>query len=52
MGSVSLAIGNAWPIMMERFSVSPNRAEKESEYISRNIEATRYAYGITDDALE
>lgn len=47
----SLAIGNAWPIMMERFSVSPNRAEKESEYISRNIEATRYAYGITDDAV-
>ncbi|MDO5097558.1 MAG: UPF0182 family protein [Corynebacterium sp.] len=45
----SLVIGNAWPIMMERFSVQPNRAEKESEYISRNIEATRFAYGLTDE---
>lgn len=45
----SIAIGNAWPMLMERFSVSPNRAEKESEYIGRNIEATRFAYGITDD---
>lgn len=45
----SFVIGFAWPQMMERFSVQPNRAAKESEYISRNIEATRHAYGLTDD---
>ncbi len=45
----SVVVGAAWPLMLERFSVQPNRAEKESEYISRNIESTRYAYGITDE---
>lgn len=47
----AIVIGSAWPMMMERFSVQPNRAEKESEYISRNIQATRFAYGITDDQV-
>lgn len=45
----SIVIGAAWPLLLERFSVQPNRAERESEYISRNIESTRFAYGITDD---
>lgn len=45
----SVVIGAVWPLMLERFSVQPNRAEKESEYISRNIESTRFAYGITDE---
>lgn len=47
----SLVIGNAWPIMMEKFSVTPNRAEKEAQFISRNIESTRYAYGLTEDTV-
>ncbi|MCQ9352084.1 UPF0182 family protein [Corynebacterium sp. 153RC1] len=47
----ALVIGTAWPLMIERFSVQPNRAEKETEYIARNIEATRYAYGITDEQV-
>ncbi|MEJ5928430.1 UPF0182 family protein [Corynebacterium sp. H128] len=47
----SIVIGVAWPLMMEQFSVGPNRAQKESESISRNIEATRYAYGLTDDKV-
>ena len=47
----SLVVGVAWPMILEQFSVSPNRAEKESEYISRNIQATRNAYGIGDDAV-
>lgn len=45
----SLVIGTAWPMMLERFSVDPNRAEKESDYIARNIESTRYAYGLTEE---
>lgn len=47
----ALIIGTAWPLMIERFSVRPNRAEKESEYIARNIDATRYAFGIGDDQV-
>ncbi|MCZ9307038.1 UPF0182 family protein [Corynebacterium sp. c8Ua_181] len=45
----SLVIGQAWPLLMERFSVQPNRQAKEEESIARNIEATRFAYGLTDD---
>ncbi|MDU0478906.1 UPF0182 family protein [Staphylococcus chromogenes] len=44
-------IGVAWPLMMEQFSVNPNRAQKEAESIRRNIEATRYAYGLSDDKV-
>ncbi|QNH97006.1 UPF0182 family protein [Corynebacterium anserum] len=47
----NLVLGVAWPLILEQFSVNPNRAEKESEYISRNIEATRYAYGIGEDKV-
>jgi len=48
----SLVIGQAWPLLMERFSVQPNRQAKENESIARNIEATRYAYGLTDDHVD
>ncbi|MDO5670838.1 MAG: UPF0182 family protein [Corynebacterium sp.] len=47
----SFVIGVAWPLLMERFSVQPNRVAKEAEYISRNIEATRQAYGLTDEQV-
>lgn len=47
----SLTVGLAWPAMLEQFSVNPNRAEKEREYIARNIEATRFAYGIGEDKV-
>jgi uncharacterized membrane protein (UPF0182 family) len=35
---------------MERFSVAPNASDKEAPYISRNITATRQAYGIVSAA--
>ncbi|GAB3692929.1 UPF0182 family protein [Corynebacterium nasicanis] len=47
----SFVVGVAWPLLMERFSVQPNRVAKEAEYISRNIESTRQAYGLTDDQV-
>ncbi|WP_437177633.1 UPF0182 family protein [Corynebacterium stercoris] len=47
----SLVVGNVWPALLEQFSVKPNRQAKEFEYIGRNIEATRYAYGLTDDKV-
>ncbi|WP_280486922.1 UPF0182 family protein, partial [Nocardia cyriacigeorgica] len=48
----SVLVGAVWPLMVEQFSVRPNAAEKESEYIERNIAATRKAYGITDDKID
>ncbi|APT88442.1 hypothetical protein CFRA_03170 [Corynebacterium frankenforstense DSM 45800] len=47
----ALVVGAAWPLMLERFSVNPNRQQKEAEFIARNIEATREAYGLTDDKV-
>ncbi|MGH3678623.1 MAG: UPF0182 family protein [Mycobacterium sp.] len=44
----SMIIGAGWPLIVEQFSVKPNAAQKESEYISRSITATRQAYGLTD----
>ena len=47
----SLVVGAGWPLVVEQFSVKPNAAQKESEYISRSIDATRHAYGLTDDVV-
>jgi uncharacterized membrane protein (UPF0182 family) len=46
----SLVVGAGWPLVVEQFSVKPNAAQKESEYISRSIAATRQAYGLNDVA--
>lgn len=47
----SILVGAVWPLVVEQFSVRPNAADKESEYIERNIAATRIAYGITEDKI-
>ena len=47
----SLIVGAGWPLVVEQISVRPNAAQKESEYISRSIAATRQAYGLTTDVV-
>ncbi len=47
----SLIIGAGWPMIVEQFSVKPNAAQKESEFISRSITSTRDAYGLTQDVV-
>jgi uncharacterized protein len=47
----SILIGAAWPAVLQQFSVKPNENVKEATPISRNIEATRQAYGITPDKV-
>ncbi len=47
----SLIVGAGWPLIVEQISVKPNAAQKESEYISRSISATRQAYGLTSDQV-
>ena len=46
-----MVVGAAWPLVIEQFSVKPNAAQKEREYISRSIAATRQAYGLTEDVV-
>ncbi|MFC5280920.1 UPF0182 family protein [Arcanobacterium canis] len=45
---VSLVVSWIYPALVQSFRVTPNAAELESEYIQRNINATREAYGIAD----
>ena len=47
----SVIIGAGWPMVVEQFSVKPNAAQKERDYISRSIGATRQAYGLTDSSV-
>ncbi|MGE0215977.1 UPF0182 family protein [Mycolicibacterium sp.] len=47
----SLVVGAGWPLVVEQISVRPNAAQKESEYISRSIAATRQAYGLNEDVV-
>jgi uncharacterized membrane protein (UPF0182 family) len=48
----SILVGAAWPAVLEQFSVRPNANEREAPSIARNIDATRQAYGITDQQVE
>ncbi|MCF2706594.1 UPF0182 family protein [Arcanobacterium haemolyticum] len=43
-----LVVGWAYPALVQNFRVTPNAVEMESEYIQRNIDATRTAYGLDD----
>lgn len=42
----SLVLGGLFPWIVQNFQVVPNERTLESEYLQRNIEATRYAYGL------
>ena len=43
----SVLASGIYPAIVQQFTVRPNANEKEAEYIGRNIQATRAAYGIT-----
>jgi uncharacterized membrane protein (UPF0182 family) len=38
--------GKAYPAIIQQYKVSPNEIAAESEYIARNIKATRWAFGL------
>jgi uncharacterized membrane protein (UPF0182 family) len=46
----SLLLGGVYPWMVQTFQVVPNERTLESEFIERNLEATRFAYGL--DSVE
>ncbi|MDA8310100.1 MAG: UPF0182 family protein [Actinomycetota bacterium] len=43
---VALVIGVIYPAVLQALEVNPAQSKLEQPYIARNIEATRYAYGI------
>lgn len=48
----SLVIGVGYPWAIQQFQVTPDEKSLESDYLARNIEATREAYGIADVVVE
>lgn len=44
----AIAIGGIYPAVVQRFQVAPNEQEAEAEFIQRNIDATRTAFGLDD----
>ena len=46
----AILLGLIWPGIVQQFQVSPTEADKEAEYITANIEATRAAYDL--DGIE
>ncbi|MDA3002839.1 MAG: UPF0182 family protein, partial [Actinomycetota bacterium] len=43
-----LVLGLGYPSLIQRFQVDPSARTLEAEYIERNIDATRDAYGVSD----
>lgn len=43
---MALLLGVLWPNAIQRFTVEPQEYTKEQDYISRNIEFTRRAFGL------
>jgi len=48
MAVSALIIGWAYPALIQRFQVTPNAQELEAEFIQRNIDATKIAFGLQD----
>lgn len=44
--AASLVVGVAYPAIVQRFQVDPSPLSLEAQYIERNIEATRAAWGV------
>jgi len=44
----AIVVGGIYPAAVQRFEVTPSARELEAEYIQRNINATRDAYGLSD----
>lgn len=47
-----LVLGMGYPWAIQQFKVLPDQQTLESEYINRNIEATRKAYGLDEVKVE
>jgi uncharacterized protein len=45
---VAVTAGVAYPAFIQRFQVTPDLSQKEAPFVARNIEATRYAMGMSE----
>jgi len=43
-----LAVGHAWPAVVQNFQVEPNELARETPYIEQNLAFTRLGFGLED----
>lgn len=48
---VHIVAGSIFPSLYQRLRVEPQLSSQEAPFIARNIEATRFAFGLNDDTL-
>jgi len=48
----AIAIGGIYPWAVQRFQVTPNRQALESDYVQKNIDATREAYDVAETDVQ
>ncbi len=48
----AILLAMVYPWIVQSFEVIPDEQEKERPYIERNLEATRFAYGVQDVEIE
>jgi uncharacterized protein len=44
----AVLLGGVWPFLVQQFQVNPSEQDKETPYLTMNIQATRAAYDIAD----
>lgn len=44
----AILVGGLYPWAIQRFFVAPSQQTREQEFLQRNIDSTRAAYGVTD----
>ncbi|MGI5167651.1 UPF0182 family protein [Spirillospora sp. CA-253888] len=44
----AILVGGVYPMLIQQFQVKPDELAKERQFISRNIQFTRKAYGVED----
>lgn len=47
-----VVLSGIYPAVIQRFQVAPQELEQEREYIERNLELTRYGFGIDEVSFE
>ncbi len=48
---VHIVVGSIFPSLYQRLRVEPQLSSQEAPFIARNIEATRFAYGLGESSL-
>ncbi|KWX01074.1 uncharacterized protein LI90_2102 [Carbonactinospora thermoautotrophica] len=48
----AVLIGGIYPVLVQQFYVRPAEADREAQFIARNIAATRQAYGVQDARIQ